>query len=305
VTRRALVTGASGFAGKHLVSLLLAEGWDVAGIVRSRSTGIDGVQEHTVEIDDLAGVTAVVDAFRPTHVFHLAAVVDTITTPDVMALYRTNTLGTVAVLEAVGAVGGVDRVLVASSAFAYGRPPAGARPVREDDPLLPLTAYGSSKVAAEAIARQWSIATGTDVLITRAFQHTGPGHVGAYALSDWASQLASGATTLRVGALDVARDYLDVRDVVEAYLALMERGAAGTVYNVASGVPVTMRELLDALVVAFGGTAEVVVDPARIRAVDTPVFVADVARLHADTGWSPRFTLEETMTALAESRRTA
>jgi GDP-4-dehydro-6-deoxy-D-mannose reductase len=302
--RRALVTGVSGFAGGHLARRLLADGWQVAGTVHRRSSGVAGVTEYSVEIDDVAALRALVAAERPTHVFHLAAIVDTVTTPDVMALYRTNTLGTAAVLQAVAEVGGVERVLVTSSAFAYGRPPADGRPVREDDALVPLTPYGSSKVAAEAIAQQWSRARGVDLLVTRAFQHTGPGHIGAYALSDWARQLADGATEVRVGNLDVARDYLDVRDVADAYVAVMESGRSGSTYNVASGVPVTMRTLLEQLVEAFGGGAEIVVDPARLRAVDVPVFVADVTRLHEDTGWRPSYTLAQTMADLAAWYRT-
>ncbi len=298
-SRRALVTGVSGFAGRHLARRLLAQGWQVAGTVHHRASGIDGVTEHRVEIDDSSALQALIAVERPTHVFHLAAIVDTVTTPDVMALYRTNTLGTAAVLQATAEVGGVERVLVASSAFAYGRPPSDGRPVREDDALVPLTPYGSSKVAAEAIARQWSRASGTDVVVTRAFQHTGPGHVGAYALSDWAMQLASGATELHVGNLDVTRDYLDVRDVADAYAAVMERGRPGATYNVASGVPVTMRALLERLVEAFGGHARIDVDPARLRAVDVPVFVADVTRLHEDTGWQPSRQLGQTMDDLA------
>lgn len=304
-SRRALVTGVSGFAGRHLARRLLADGWHVAGTVHRRSSGVDGVAEYPLEIDDVAALRSLVEAERPSHLFHLAAIVDTVTTPDVLALYRTNTLGTAAVLQAATDVGCVERVLVTSSAFAYGRPPADGRPVREDDALVPLTSYGSSKVAAEAIALQWSRASGVDLVVTRAFQHTGPGHVGAYALSDWARQLAAGVTEVHVGNLDVARDYLDVRDVASAYSAVMELGRPGAVYNVASGVPVTMRALLEGLIEAFGGTARIVVDPDRVRAVDVPVFVADVTRLREDTGWRPTFTLPQTMADLAAWYRAA
>lgn len=299
MSHRALITGVSGFAGRHLATRLLESGWSVAGTVRNRTSGVGGVTEYALEIEDEPALQKVVQAVRPTHVFHLAAIVDTVTTPDVLALYRTNVLGTAAVLESLRSAASVERVLVASSAFAYGRPPANGRPVAESDELAPLTPYGASKVACEAIALQWGRSTGADVVVTRAFQHTGPGHVGAYALSDWASQLASGAREIRVGNLDVARDYLDVRDVAAAYEALVLTGRAGTVYNVASGVPVTMRTLLEGLVAAFGGHASIVVDPARIRGLDQPVFVADVSRVLDDTSWRPSYPLEATLADLA------
>lgn len=300
MTRRAFITGVSGFAGRHLAQHLVSDGWTVAGTARHRSADLPTVAEHRLEIDDVKGLRAVMAAFEPEVVYHLAAVVDTVTTPDVLALYRTNVLGTAAVLEAVGSVSSVRRVLVTSSAFAYGRTPPDQQPVQETAPLEPLTAYGASKVASEAIALQWRRLTGLDVVITRAFQHTGPGHVGNYALADWAGQLASGAPVIRVGNLDVARDYLDVRDVVTAYHFLAETGQAGGIYNVGSGVPVTMAYLLDGLVEAFGGQARVDVDPARLRAVDQPVFYADIQRLKADTTWEPRFTLKETLQDLAD-----
>lgn len=303
VSGRAFITGMSGFAGRHLAALLLREGWAVEGTVRSRSAQLPGAVEHRLEIDDVEGLRGAISQFAPEVVYHLAAVVDTITTPDVLALYRTNTLGTAAILEAVATASSVQRVLVASSAFAYGRTPPELQPVPETAPLEPLTAYGASKVASEAIALQWGRSSGVEVVVTRAFQHTGPGHVGNYALADWASQLASGASEIRVGNLDVARDYLDVRDVVTAYRCLVETGTAGEVYNVGSGTPVTMAALLQGLVEAFGGNAEIVVDPDRVRPVDQPVFYADITRLRRDTDWAPAYSLERTLADLAGWRR--
>lgn len=300
MTRRAFITGVSGFAGRHLAQRLVSEGWSVAGTVRFRSADVPTVAEHRLKIDDVSGIGAVMAGFKPEVVYHLAAVVDTVTTPDVLALYRTNVIGTAAVLEAVASVSSVRRVLVASSAFVYGRTPPDLQPVPETAALEPLTAYGASKVASEAIALQWSRATGVDVVVTRAFQHTGPGHVGNYALAEWAEQLASGAPEISVGNLEVVRDYLDVRDVAAAYHCLAETGQAGGIYNVGSGEPVTMASLLARLVEAFGGQARVEVDPTRFRVVDQPVFYADNRRLVADTTWKPRFTIRESLQDLAD-----
>jgi GDP-4-dehydro-6-deoxy-D-mannose reductase len=313
MSQRALITGVSGFAGRQLAGQLVAEGWTVAGTVRTRSSGVERVQEHQIEIDDRAALADLMGELRPTVVFHLAAIVDTVVTPDVLELHRVNTLGTVAVLEAIRRASERPRVLYASSAFAYGFTPDEAQPVGEDEPLRPVTPYGASKAAGEAIALAFGRETGTEVMVTRAFQHTGPGHVGAYALADWAQQLAGieaegGRGTIRCGNIDVARDYCDVRDIAGAYRAVAERGRAGAVYNVASGVPVTMRALLEGLIRAFDVDVGIEVDSSRLRKVDQPRFFADVSALQADTGWRPQHSCEETLRALADFwriRRTA
>ena len=256
-----------------------------------------------MEVNDWAGLSHVVSRSAPDVVFHLAAIVDTVTTPDLEALYATNTMGTASLLDAVRRADGVERVVVASSALAYGRVDAGADRVREAEPLRPVSAYGASKAAAEAIALQWWRETGTELVVARAFQQTGPGHTGAYALADWARQLAAGAAVLHVGNLDVTRDYLDVRDVAAAYLALADRGRPGDIYNIASGVPRTMREMLEGLVAAFGRPVDIRSTASRLRPSDQSIFVADVSKVREHTGWGPKITLERTLSDLAASAR--
>jgi GDP-4-dehydro-6-deoxy-D-mannose reductase len=260
------------------------------------------VEEVRVDLTDAGATKRVLGDLRPDVVFHLAAVVDTVSTPSVVRLHECNVIATASVLDAARGVPGIQRVLVASSSFAYGRA-GGKALITEQAPLLPRTAYGASKAAAEAIALAWGRELGRDVVVTRAFQHTGPGHVGPYAMSDWAGQLASGATDLRVGNLEVVRDYLDVRDVAEAYVAVMEHGRAGEVYNVCSGVPRTMESLLSGLLSAFDSRASVAVDPTRVRRTDDPYFVGSPERLHEVTGWSPAHDFETTLADLAEWHR--
>lgn len=305
MSERAFLTGVSGFAGRQLAAQLREAGWQVAGSVVSHSSGVAGVAEHCVQIDDLPALTKLIGEFNPTVVFHLAAIVDTVQTLNVLELHRVNTLGTVAVTEALAAAGSKARLVFASSAFAYGHVESGANRIVESTPLRPVTPYGASKAAAEAIVRQFARLHGNHVVVTRAFQHTGPGHTGAYALADWAQQLArleqSGQPgQIAVGELSVARDYLDVRDVAAAYIAAAKDGRSGAVYNVCSGRPVTMRELLEGLIAQFDVTVEVVTDHTRLRKVDQPVFVGDPSALQGDTGWHREFPLESTLAALAQ-----
>jgi GDP-4-dehydro-6-deoxy-D-mannose reductase len=278
----------SGFAGAHLARQLLGAGWDVVGTKHTNSAGVDGLSEYDVDVCDQHGLTELIAKLRPDAVFHLAAIVDTVTTASVLELHRVNVLGTAAVTEAIREASPETRLVFTSSAFVYGRTTPEEQPVTERQSLRPLTPYGASKVAAEAIARQFVEGPG-DGVIARAFQHTGPGHVGAYALSDWAKQLAEierkgASSSIATGNLDVERDYLDVRDVASAYIALAASGVRGETYNVCSGVGVTMRALLEGLIEAFGVDVEIVTDPARLRSVDQPRVVGDPSRLKMDTG---------------------
>jgi GDP-4-dehydro-6-deoxy-D-mannose reductase len=300
-----LVTGAGGFAGRQLVRQFDDEGWEVAGIVKSRSSDVAGVSEHTIEITDQPALAALLRDFDPDVVCHLVAIVDTVTTPDVRRLYETNTLGTVAILEAMQEVDSAARFLYTSTAFVYGASSPELQPVREDHPLRPLTPYGASKAAGETITTQHARQTGRESVIARAFQHTGPGHVGAYAMADWASQLAeieSGLhpPVIRCGNIEVERDYLDVRDVASGYRAIATRGGAGETYNVSSDVPRSMRSLLEGLIEAFGVDVEIEVDQERFRSVDQQVFYGDSTKLRSETGWAPSLTLEQTLADLAD-----
>jgi GDP-4-dehydro-6-deoxy-D-mannose reductase len=300
--KRALITGVTGFAGRHLAAQLRGEGWNVAGVARS-GPAPEGVAVERIDIGDSAAVQSVVQRAQPDTIFHLAAIVDTVSTPSVEELMRVNVGGTQAVADAALELASPTRIVFASSAFVYGSTTPEEQPLTEQHPLRPLTPYGESKVAAEEILQSHA-AAGGDAVIARAFQHTGPGHVGAYALPDWAErlarlELAGGAGTIATGNLDVERDYLDVRDVASAYRALGERGASGAIYNVASGSPVAMRRLLEGLIDAFGVDAAQEVDPQRVRAVDQPVVVGDSSKLTNDTGWQPAFALEQTLADLA------
>lgn len=303
MARSAFITGVSSFAGGHLARQLIDAGWSVEGTVNSRRSGIEGVTEHRVDIADGDAIAGLIEAAQPDAVFHLAAIVDTVDTPSVTELQRVNVLGAAAVVEAVRAAAPTARLVYTSSAFVYGFTAPDEQPVVEGQSLRPLTPYGASKVAAEAIVGQYARAGGNAV-ITRAFQHTGNGHVGAYALSDWAEQLArikssGGSGSIATGNLDVERDYLDVRDVAAAYLALADAGETGDVFNVSSDVPVTMRALLEGLIAAFDVDVEITTDQSRLRKIDQPRFVGDSSRLRAATGWAPSYEISQTLDELA------
>lgn len=313
---RALVTGATGFVGQHLIRRLLRSGAQVTGTLMA---GSEAPPAGTLSRDEMAAVDwlpldltspesveAVVRRAAADRVFHLAAQSSVGGSFGAPALtWAVNATGTWQLLHALADRGTGARVVFASSAEVYGAVPEEDQPIRETRPLRPASPYAASKAAAEMACVQAALAGGVQAVIARSFNHTGPGQDTRFALPSFASQLArmhGGAEpVLRVGNLEARRDMLDVRDVVDAYLLLAERGEGGQAYNVCSGSAHTLRALVDVLVLASGVDARVEVDAARVRPVDLPLLVGDSARVRA-LGWAPRVPLEQTLAELLEEK---
>jgi GDP-4-dehydro-6-deoxy-D-mannose reductase len=304
---RVLVTGARGFVGRHLTAVLRARGHDV--VEADRGAHEDAL---TVDVTDPLAVRAAFDLARPDAVAHLAAqafVPASLADPD--ATFAVNARGTLHVLDAARAVaadGVRPRVLVVSSGDVYGAQPREAYPLRESAAPLPRSPYAASKVAAEALALAYARSYDVDAVVTRAFNHIGPGQGEQFAVVAFAAQIARVAAGLervvRVGNLDASRDFLDVRDVCDAYALLLEGGGdAGEVYNVCSGKVTTMREILRRLIEIGRVAVEVREDPARMRPADVPVSVGDASKLHEATGWAPRISLTAALRAVHDDAR--
>lgn len=299
-----LVTGAAGFAGRHLVRRLAANG-PVVGWYRPRDAHPDiaGVRWAAVELLDAAAVAAALDDAAPSAIYHLAGV------PHVADSWARaaetlegNVVGTWHLLEAVRRQARTCRVLVTGSATIY-RPSPGA--LTEDDPVAPNTPYGTSKLAQELVALGAWQEFGIPVVVARSFNHTGPHQSPDFAAPAFARQLAlieAGrlSPTLKVGNLEARRDLSDVRDVVRAYEAMMADGRPGRCYNVCSGRAVSMQDVLDGLRAHIGVPVTVEQDPARMRPADTPLVLGDRSRLTADTGWVPEIPIETTLADLVE-----
>ncbi len=312
---RVLVTGAGGFVAAHLVDFLRAEHPEVeaAGLVRPHGSAPRGGAGFATlleaDLNDHAALEAVLDAGPVDRIVHLAGQSSVhLSWLDPGATLRTNVLGLVHLLDAVRRRGGRPDVLVVGSAEEYGPVEADDLPLREDRPLLPASPYAVSKVAQACLARQYGAGGGMRILLTRTFHHTGPGRGEAFAESSFARQIAEAEAGLRppvmqVGNLEAVRDYTDVRDVVRAYWALLERGQAGAVYNVCSGRGRTIRELLELLLAISGAKLEVKVEPERLRPADVPAQFGDPRRLKEATGWEPRLPLEQTLRDLLDDWR--
>jgi len=305
---RALVTGASGFVGRYLVEALRDEGHETL------ACGGPHESEGFVPLDlrDVASIRAALDLARPDVVFHLAAqtfVPESFASPG--ATYETNAIGTARLTQATreyAAAGAtMPRILFTSSAEVYGLRDAGDFPLREHLEPRPATPYAASKCAAEAILLAEARAFRMDVVIARAFNHIGPGQSERFVVPSLAAQLAAvadgGSPVLMVGNLNAARDFLDVRDVVSAYLALARDGVSGETYNVCSGTPVKVRDVLRDLIHIAGVPVEVREDPQRFRPLDVPVFFGSAEKLRSCCGWVPAIPLERSLRDVYDAAR--
>lgn len=312
---RILVTGAAGFVASHLGEMCSGRS-DLELVGLQRPTSVTRVLPPGfvagVEADllDQEGLKEAVREARPDSIIHLAgqsSVHESYRNPGGTLL--ANVLGTQHLLFAAEKAR-VRRVLVVGSADEYGDIRPEDVPLREDRPLAPLSPYAVSRVAQGALCSEFARRKTVEIVRTRTFPHTGKRRGAVFAESSFARQIAEielerAAPVIHVGNLDAIRDFSDVREVIEAYLLLLERGESGAVYNVCSGKGVAMREILSALVALSNVKVEVRVDPARLRPSDLPVLIGDPSRLRAATGFAPTGNLDRALADLLADWRAA
>jgi GDP-4-dehydro-6-deoxy-D-mannose reductase len=288
---RVWVSGAGGFVGAWLLPRLIRDGHDVAAADRE------------VDVCDAAAVGAAIVAARPDAIVHLAALASVATSyADPEAVARVNYFGTLHVLRAALHHVPRARVLLVSSSEIYGGS-ATSDPIGEDAPLAPVSPYARTKAAADLLGAAFA-ESGLDVVRARPWNHTGPGQTDAYVASSFARQLAEMVLEkrdplLRVGNLDAVRDFLDVADVVDAYARLIDPSVPRGAYNIATGVPIRIAQLLDRLIEHAGLRPQIEVDPARHR--PDRASVGDATRLRHATDWAPRIPLEDTLARLFDA----
>jgi GDP-4-dehydro-6-deoxy-D-mannose reductase len=310
---KVLVTGITGFAGSHLVDYLLTlPGVELFGILRwrSRTENIEHFRDRVrlIECDlrDSTSVRDVLEQVMPDRIFHLAAqsFVPTSWTAPTESLI-TNIIGQLNIFEACKHLHFAPRIQLACSSEEYGMVYESELPIRETNPLRPLSPYAVSKVGQDMLGYQYWMSFKIPVVRTRGFNHEGPRRGPVFVCSDFAKQIADierGAKppVIRVGNLDARRDFSDVRDVVRAYWLALEKGEPGEVYNICCGKAWTIREMLDMLLGMTKVKVKIEQDPARMRPSDVPVLLGDASKFQKATGWKPTIPFEQTLQDLLD-----
>ena len=310
---RILITGITGFVGSHLAELALHRGAQVFGSLRwrSKTENIDHLRDRLTllesDLRDLSSVQSLVAASEPDYVFHLAAqsfVGASWHAPG--ETLSTNTMCQVNLLESIRARKRDTRVLVAGSSEEYGLVHPDELPIRETNPLRPLSPYAVSKVTQDLMGYQYFKSYGLHIVRSRAFNHTGPRRGEVFAESNFAKQVAEIEAGLRepvvhVGDLTATRDFSDVRDVVRGYWDLVERGTPGEVYNLCSGADWSIGRVLEFMIrESSAPPIDVRQDPERLRPSDVPMLRGNRDRIEAAIGWRPEIPLERTLLDLLE-----
>ncbi|MBO9322238.1 MAG: GDP-mannose 4,6-dehydratase [Roseiflexus sp.] len=303
---RALITGINGFVGGHLAEHLLSSGlWEVAGIARQPALALETLTGRVTyvaaDLSDREQTLRALASIRPDVIFHLAgqsnvphAFADPHTTVQMNIGAQLNLFLSVLQLR-------IDPlIIVASSNEIYGLVRPEDLPVNEQTPLRPVNPYAVSKAAQDLFAYQYHISHRLRTVRLRPFNHIGPRQTEAFVVPAFAAQIARieaglQPPVLRVGNLAAERDFSDVRDIVRAYELAALHGEVGAAYNVGSGQAVGVQRILDILLTFSTHDIQIEPDPSRMRPSDVPRVVCDASRFHADTGWTPRIPLEQTL----------
>jgi len=305
---RCLITGATGFAGRHLADALIAAGHHVEGLARHPKDAPFPV--HAVDLAQRIGIETALRSVRPDWIFHLAAFPNVgASFKDPAAAWRGNLTATQELYAAIHRSGLRPRILHVSTCAVYGDLPPGLSTITEDAPLRPTSPYAVSKAAADLLAYQQMHNNGLDIVRVRPFNHIGPGQAADYAAANFARQIAAaerGGSTAIVGKdLSPYRDFTDVRDMVRAYIRLLEVGRKGEVYNAGSGQMYQIRDVMNRLrkLARVSTTVKEEGDPDRTG--DTQKTAADTRKLRAETGWEPTIPLDQTLADILDHWRRA
>ena len=302
---RALITGGTGFAGSYLADLLADEGGEVFVFSCAEpSRWSPGIRHFTVDIRDPVAVRCVCEDTEPDEVYHLAAISSVAASrANPRNTFDVNVGGTYNLLEACRRLASRPRILNVSTSQVYA--PTAELRLRESCPVRPENPYAATKAMAELLLWQYPRADRQQIITARPFNHSGPGQTSDFVLSYLAQQVAQMelglcAPVLRVGDLNVERDFTDVRDVVKAYRILLQRGRGGELYNVCSGTAYRLSSALELLRSLSSVSLRVEIDPDRLHPGEPQRLCGDPTKIAIDTGWRATIPFETTVRDLLE-----
>jgi len=292
---KVLVTGINGFVGQHLRKELQIRSHDVWGI------DVDSADAKVVEADILNPhrLSNVVKYIEPDSVIHLAAIAN-VDHRDPSALYSINFNGTINLLNACRELEKKPQFLFISSSQVYGNVPAQELPIDETFPFNPVNHYGAGKAAAEMTVMAFAAEYGLPYVIARPFNHTGPGQTDRFVVPKIVNAFRERAEFIELGNIDTVRDFTDVRDIVKAYASVLENFRNGEVYNISSGIGITVAEIFNMIKKITGENVNIKKRESLVRGNEIQAVIGNSSRLRKSTGWSPEILIEKTLKDMIE-----
>jgi GDP-4-dehydro-6-deoxy-D-mannose reductase len=306
---RYLITGASGFVSRHFIARIEADepGAVLLGTDKAPPAFNYAHAFESLDLMDSAGVEWLVTEFRPTRIVHFASYSSVASSwVDPATSFANNTNIFLNILEAVRRNRIDCRILSIGSSEEYGNVNPGRVPLAETEPLDPISPYAVARVAQENLSRVYARSLGLDIVMTRSFNHVGPGQRTDFVIPSIVKQFldcAADQVELSVGDISIVRDFLDVRDVVDAYLRILRDGKTAEVYNVCSGSGVSIGQVIDMVSAIVGKRYALHVDASRIRPNDNKIIVGDNRKLVEATAWKPRIALERSLSDIYDEMR--
>lgn len=302
---KVFISGATGFVGRHLIDFLGSAKFEIYGAYFPDKPEKEFLDSHKnifyLDMKSEKLVFKAIKETRPDWIFHLAAVSNVKHSWERREeTLETNIMGTFYLLEAIRTFTPRSRMLFISSSDVYQSDISIKRPLKETDSKHVMSPYAFTKLSGEILCQLYAEVEKLDIVIARPFPHTGPGQSSDFVCSDWAcqiTQIEKGITepVMQVGNLKVKRDFSDVRDVVRAYVLLVEKGRRGEVYNICSGKAVPLRQILKLLLSFSTKTIEIRVDPSKLRKADIPLLVGDNRKIKRQISWRPKISLNKTL----------
>lgn len=305
--KKALITGITGFVGSHLAEFLLKESLEVYGTSRWRSKmdNVESIKDkiklHEADLLDAHSIYQIIDEIKPDYIFHLAAQSYVMSSWQSPAnTIEVNTTGAINLFEAVRKTNLKCPVQIACSSEEYGKVYPNEVPIKETNPLRPLSPYAVSKLAMDYLGYQYYESYKINIIRTRGFNHTGPRRGEVFAESTFAKQIAEiekgkSEPVVSVGNLEAKRDYTDVRDMVRAYYLAAKMCTPGEVYNICTGKAWRIGDVLDYLIKLSKIKIKIKQDPTRMRPSDVPILIGDNSKFVEKTGWKPEIPFEKTL----------
>ncbi len=306
--KTALIIGGAGFVGSYLAEYLHDECGYFVNSTKLANETLDSPYGDVYDLNilDQEQIEQLLTKMKPDCIFHLAAQSSVaVSWKRPQLTVDINVKGVVNLLEALKNIQYKGRTLLIGSGEEYGMIREDECPVTEDNVLRPGNIYAATKSCQNLLGAIYAKAYQLDIMMVRAFNHIGPNQIPQFVVADFCSQVAAiekglQKPEIRVGNLSAKRDFTDVRDVVAAYGAIIEKGCSGETYNVGSGHAVAIQDILDEILSLSERDIQVIVDQSKFRPVDVPVIEADISKIQKDTSWKPQISLRQTLVETME-----